>query len=243
MSRVRTDFVRGTVDDAPLTDVAVTLNSTELADLPAIAGGDVAVIVIDPEGTPEIVHVSAHVAAATSATILRGQEGTAALEHVAGTVWKHGPTAEDFDSAPIAAGAVIGSVTLTDTRPNSLALVQWGSEELVIAEGDLPGADFVALVWLRGRARKIGTVTQHRRYQYGIQYNLGAGWVDFSPATIIGTDSSNLTTTRTPTPDHGFVSLTSTGSGIQFRAVCSDVDVANDFNFELGRLSGLVAAV
>jgi len=95
-TRVRADFVSGTVDDNPLTAGATTLTSTELADLPAISSSEHAVIVLDPDGTQEIVYVTAHTASATTATILRGQEGTTAVSHAQNTSWVHGPVASDY---------------------------------------------------------------------------------------------------------------------------------------------------
>jgi len=101
MARIRLNFVTGTVEDNPLTDAATTLTSSGLTDLPTIADPDIAVIILDPDGTPEIVHVTAHTAAADTATILRGQEGTVALEHASTTPWRHGPTADDFSDVSI----------------------------------------------------------------------------------------------------------------------------------------------
>lgn len=100
MARLRTNFVTGTVSDNPLLIGATTLNSAGLADLEAVSGSDIAVIVLDPEsknGDPEIVYVTAHTASATSATITRGQEGTTARQHISGTRWIHGPLENDFD--------------------------------------------------------------------------------------------------------------------------------------------------
>lgn len=97
MSRVRTDNVFGTVSDAPLTDSATTLNSAGLANLAAVSSAE-AIITLDPNrvsGAPEIIRVTAHTGSATSATIVRGQFGTVAREHAAGTEWVHGPIASD----------------------------------------------------------------------------------------------------------------------------------------------------
>ncbi len=117
MSRVRTDNVFGTVTDAPLTDSATTLNSAGLANLATIASPDYAVITLDPnrvDGAPEVIYVTAHTGAATSATILRAQEGTSAREHAAGTEWVHAPTARDFALGEIGYAEVMadqGSIT------------------------------------------------------------------------------------------------------------------------------------
>ena len=99
MARIRENFVRGTVDDDPLTSGATTLNSAGLADLPVVTSPDIAIIVLDPNednGEPEVVHVTAHSASATTATILRAQESTSARSHPMGSSWLHAPTVVDF---------------------------------------------------------------------------------------------------------------------------------------------------
>lgn len=96
-SRIRTDSVFGTVTDNPLTAGAVTLNSAGLVNLAAVAS-DHAIVILDPlrtAGAPEIVIVTAHTAAASSATITRGAYGTTARSHAAGVLWIHAPTIED----------------------------------------------------------------------------------------------------------------------------------------------------
>lgn len=105
MTRVRTDNVFGTVTDNPLTDSATTLNSAGLANLAAVSSAE-AIIILDPNrvsGAPEIVVVTAHTGSATSATIVRGQFGTSAREHAAGTEWVHGPIASNASSFVTAA--------------------------------------------------------------------------------------------------------------------------------------------
>lgn len=97
-TRIRTDSVFGTLTDNPLLVGATTMNSAGLAGLAAVSGNH-AVIVIDPlkaGGAPEIVIVTAHTAAATSATITRGAYGTTARQHASGTLWIHAPTTEDL---------------------------------------------------------------------------------------------------------------------------------------------------
>lgn len=96
-SRIRTDNVFGTVTDNPLTAGALTLNSAGLVNLAAVTANH-AVIVLDPlraAGAPEVVIVTAHTAAASSATITRGAYGTTARSHNAGVLWVHAPTTED----------------------------------------------------------------------------------------------------------------------------------------------------
>lgn len=100
MARLRSNNVFGTTTNAPLLIGGTTLNAAGLANLVAVAGADRAAITLDPNrvnGAPEIVWVSAHTGAATSATILRAQEGTSAREHPVGTFWVHAATAKDLD--------------------------------------------------------------------------------------------------------------------------------------------------
>lgn len=88
----------GTLTDNPLTNVATTMNSAGLANLAAIASQH-AVITLDPlraAGAPEIIVVTAHTGAATSATVARGAYGTSARQHAQGTLWVHAPITEDF---------------------------------------------------------------------------------------------------------------------------------------------------
>lgn len=105
MTRVRTDNVFGTITDNPLTNVATTMNSAGLANLAVVSSAE-AIIILDPNrvnGAPEHVVVTAHTGSATSATIVRGQFGTAARAHPAGTEWVHGPIASNATSYATAA--------------------------------------------------------------------------------------------------------------------------------------------
>jgi len=98
--RVRQGFLGGTITDNPLTSGATTFNSAALASLVAIGTTEHAAITLDPDGVggaPEVVIVTAHTASATSATVLRGQEGTTARAHSLSTAWVHSPTVRDFD--------------------------------------------------------------------------------------------------------------------------------------------------
>ena len=66
---------------------------------PAVASGDKLTLVIDPDtANEEIVYVTEHIVNTYDATILRGQEGTTAREHVAKKV-RHMITAADLQEA------------------------------------------------------------------------------------------------------------------------------------------------
>ena len=89
----------GTIDDNPLSNSATTLNSTELAGLEAIDSTEHAVLVLDPTGAgngPEVVYVTAHTGSATSATVVRGREGTSGVQHSSVMTWVHVPTVNDY---------------------------------------------------------------------------------------------------------------------------------------------------
>lgn len=122
--RVRGNLVSGTLSVALLAG-DTTMSSAGLANLPAISASQHAVIIIENE----IIYVTAHTAAATTATILRGQEGTTAAAHSLNVAWVHGPVVSDYDSvlgysqatvaqAGIAAGPTdLTSLSVTVTVP------------------------------------------------------------------------------------------------------------------------------
>jgi hypothetical protein len=91
--RSRTNLVNGTLSVA-LASGDTTMSSAGLANLAAITSANHAVIVIENE----IIWVTAHTASATTATILRAQEGTAAAAHAQNVAWLHAPVVSDFDS-------------------------------------------------------------------------------------------------------------------------------------------------
>lgn len=97
MARLYYNFQDGNID-AELAEAGTTLSSPDLANLPAISGDFVA-LVLDPSGAngaPEIVYVTAHTGAATTATITRAQEGTSARIHPNTTAWALAAVAQDM---------------------------------------------------------------------------------------------------------------------------------------------------
>lgn len=99
MARLYTNFVSGTLTST-VTAGETTIASTGLSALPVVTAPDIAVIAIDPDGAglgPEIVYVTAHTAAATSATVTRAEEGTTGLAHTSSTPWRHVVTDVDLE--------------------------------------------------------------------------------------------------------------------------------------------------
>jgi hypothetical protein len=87
------------------------------AALPAIDSTKHAALVLEPD-TPaeEVVYVTAYTAGASSATVLRGQEGTTAVGHPVGALWVHGPTRRDSAAGRVAyAVRTSGNLTLGST--------------------------------------------------------------------------------------------------------------------------------
>lgn len=93
MARIRADYLSGTTD-AALTAVDTTLSSSALADLPTVTAPDYIALVLNDGTNYEVVHAT-HTAAATTATIARGQEGSTAQAWASGVDWLHGPTKYD----------------------------------------------------------------------------------------------------------------------------------------------------
>jgi hypothetical protein len=101
--RVRSGFLGGLIEDNPLASGATTLTSAALASVPTIASTQHLAIILDPDGldgAPEIAWITAHTAAATTATITKGQEGSVARAHARDIPWVHGPTVRDFGFEP-----------------------------------------------------------------------------------------------------------------------------------------------
>lgn len=103
-NRLFVDFIKGTTD-ATLGDNSggtdLTLSSPELASLPEITAPEFVKATLDlaQTGPPEIVYITAHATQATTATITRAEEGTAAREHLSGIAWAAAVTAVDMREA------------------------------------------------------------------------------------------------------------------------------------------------
>lgn len=102
--RRRVNFIGGVVENNPLASTGTVLNSMALSALgPSMSGAglEYVPITLDPDGLdgpPEIAWITDYNQGAVTATILRGQEGTAARAHYQDTPWVHGPTTTDVGS-------------------------------------------------------------------------------------------------------------------------------------------------
>lgn len=100
MQRLRANFLGGQLD-VTLNAADVIMSGTGVSRLPVITDGvNYMPISLNPDGEggidPEIAYVTSHAEGATTATIARGQENTAAQIHQAGYYWRHAPTAKDY---------------------------------------------------------------------------------------------------------------------------------------------------
>lgn len=83
---------------------SVTWSSAPV-NMPAVSSPDILKIVVEPnKTTEEIIYVTAYTPGATSATVVRAQEGSTALVHAA-TAWAHAPTAADYNFAFVGTAA------------------------------------------------------------------------------------------------------------------------------------------
>lgn len=116
--RHRQNFIGGLIEDNPLASGATTITSAALAAVDEVVLGTTYIpIVLDPDGiggAPEIAYITAHAASATTATISRAEESTAAREHKQDIRWVHGPTSADFASD----WALIEEIELSAPTPN-----------------------------------------------------------------------------------------------------------------------------
>lgn len=98
MTRLRINNLLGTILDSPKLAAGAT-TMTVPSSFPVVAAPNVVALSIEPDtANEEVVYVTAHASGATTATIVRGQEGgiVGGIDHLNGVAWKHGPTQSDF---------------------------------------------------------------------------------------------------------------------------------------------------
>lgn len=94
------DFLSGNLGSTLATGASGPVADSSFAALPAVTSPDTLKLVLDPDGTagdPEIITITQHTAAATTATIVRASEGTTARQHLSSTKWVNAVTTTDFN--------------------------------------------------------------------------------------------------------------------------------------------------
>jgi hypothetical protein len=119
---VYTNFARSTLA-AGITSGATSITVVSGAGFPVVAGSDHAWVVIEagPANNPtrrEVVKVTAHSSGSASFTVVRGQQGTAAVAFNAGDRFEHRVTAQDLTDAAAPGVTLPGSST-------DNAIVRW----------------------------------------------------------------------------------------------------------------------
>lgn len=141
--RSRTNLAAGALS-ASLAIGGTTMSSAGLADLGVIDTTNHAAItlfVADSNGritSKEIVYVTAHTAAATTATIVRAQEGTTAAAWSAGATWAHAGTTRDLAGKAAHAKRTSGNFTTANTGVGTFTVIDSGLDLTLPAQaGDL----------------------------------------------------------------------------------------------------------
>ena len=153
--RHRQNFIGGLIEDNPLASGATTLTPAALAAVDEVVLGTTYIpIVLDPDGiggAPEIAYITAHATAATTATISRAEESTAAREHKQDIRWVHGPTVLDIspqyeDFTPvISQGGALTTSTLVSRYLQTGNLVFFRGYAVISSSGTSGSAITVTL--------------------------------------------------------------------------------------------------
>lgn len=159
MATIYSNFQSGTITDNPLSSGATTINSAGFSGLPVVAGGDTLWLVLDPlstAGSPEVVQVTAHTSSATSATVVRAQQGTASRSHAAGIPWILGVTKSDMDELPFRKMTTTGDI-LYASGANTTARLAVGTSSQVLGGGTTPAWGSIVKSMLSTSAGELGT--------------------------------------------------------------------------------------
>ena len=210
--RIKAGFVSGTITDNPLLIGATTMNSAALANIPEVTSPDICALVLDADGSaaaPEIVYITAHTAAATSATIVRAREGTTAVEHPQTTDWAHCPTIEDFFPDNTTAGHLLTCTDANDGIPTWVAPADkvyriphgWAiAGEIKVASGD---TDFINGIYLNnvtGQTMQItgyaGVINSGTSVTLDVEDD-GSGITGFTGLSITTTPATATPTAQT----------------------------------------------
>lgn len=96
MARLRQNFISGTLS-AQLTAAGTTMQAAALANVIGVAAPDHVVVTFYPVGSdPQVRWITAHTAAATTATVANNKEDTTSTDLPIGTPWKIALTADDL---------------------------------------------------------------------------------------------------------------------------------------------------
>jgi hypothetical protein len=134
MPTIYQNFVSGALTADPGIG-GTSISASALTALVTVAAPDTMWVVLDPSGVngaPEIVLLTAHAAAASTATVTRAQQGTTARAHPVGTVFHLAPTKSDLDELPFRRTTAKGDL-LVGTGARAVTAQPVGADGLVLA--------------------------------------------------------------------------------------------------------------
>jgi len=192
MARKYQNFISGTLGTG-ISSTDTALSSTGLSAMTAVSNPDVMAVILDPagvNGAPEIIHVVAHSASATTATVLRGQEGTTARSHNSGVAWVHGITDTDVE------------------RLDTIEANGWVTEARLV-DGAVAAAKIAANAVVAGKIA-AGAINNANAFATGVvdAAAIGAGAVGTSELADGSVTSAKLAVLSTGRWASGSVSLT-----------------------------------
>lgn len=130
--------------------------------VPTVADPDYVPLIINPDtAAMEIVWLTAYTSGATTGTILRAQESTAASAHGSGSEVSHGPTALDFASGGGGGGVTPGdrmARSQSAASPQAVTVGNQGSPALMLDNED------IAVSWATWDISTGVTITEDGNY-------------------------------------------------------------------------------
>lgn len=140
MATIYQNFISGTLTADPGVG-GVSIAGSALADLVAVTGPDTMWVVLDPlgvNGDPEIVQVTGHTAAATTAVVVRAQQGTVARAHPIGTTFTVAATKADLDELPFRVMTTRGDMLYASAANDAARLAVGGANTVLTSNGTDP---------------------------------------------------------------------------------------------------------
>lgn len=224
MPNLYANFLRGTLTADPGAGGA-TLTSAELASMATFGTPDFMWVTLDPagvNGAPEIVKITTHTAAATTAAMTRAQQGTTARAHPVGTAWRQtwtrddGLLSKDFSGTAAArptATAALDGYTYYATDTDTVSFCD-GTGWVIMSE---PSQSFTP-TWTAGLTTTSGTNVG--------TYKRSDGWIDVQAQFTFGASSAVTGNVVFQYPIAAFA----TPGASQFQLAFYDSSAANTFS-------------
>lgn len=187
MARLKQNFKQGTLG-ASLTNSGTTITFATAPGFGAISAPNFLPLILDPDGTPEVVWVTAYTSG-TSATISRGKEGTTGASHSNGVTWVHGPTILDFASVARNFNVVTATDPISGDSYNYLTFDVEGTVMAWGLVGDAFPRTIIAADPDDGIMMADGTVDPYNDDGASIRLNVSGQLIISAPSTAYSIDS------------------------------------------------------